>query len=96
MNTNTKPRFFHIVVAGIIIKDKSVLLLQRHINFLVHLKKPDQKPVISEEHQLAKWFSKKEIESLENISAEVKNILLSILTFSNTVEKSDYFYFKPM
>ena len=142
MNTNTKPRFFHIVVAGIIIKDKSVLLLQRHenenvlpglwelpsgkrefgessvtaltrevheetglsvainnpfsvfeylieketeirnttqINFLISMEKPNQKPIVSGEHQSAKWFSKKEIESLENISAEVKNILLLIL-----------------
>ena len=50
------------------------------INFLAYLGKLNQKPVISKEHQLAKWFSKKEIELLQNVSMEVKGISLSILT----------------
>lgn len=143
MDTNIKNRSFRIVVAGIIVKDNSILLLQRHgnekvfpnlwelpsgkrdfgensiralereimeesglsvtiekpfsvfeyvieketeirdttqINFLAHLKKQDQKPRVSKEHQAVKWFSKKDVEILDSISAETKSIAISVLT----------------
>lgn len=143
METNTKNRSFRIVVAGIIVKNNSVLLLQRHeneailpglwelpsgrrkfgensiealmrevreetgllttvgspvsvfeylieketeirdttqINFLAYPEEPNREPTVSKEHQLAKWFFREEIESLQNVSTEVKSILLSVLT----------------
>jgi len=137
------PRFFQIVVAGVIIREQSVLLLQRRededvlpgiwefpsgkrnfdetseealvrevkeetglsvvverpisvfeytvktptevrdttqINFLVHLRDPQQKVKINkEEHQAACWFTKEELLSLQNISEETRKCALIAL-----------------
>ena len=137
------PRFFQIVVAGVIIREQSVLLLQRRededvlpgiwefpsgkrnfdetseealvrevkeetglsvilerpisvfeytietptevrdttqINFLVHLRGPQQMIKINEEeHQAACWFTKRELYSLQNISEETRKCALMAL-----------------
>ena len=137
------PRFFQIVVAGVIIREQSVLLLQRRededvlpgiwefpsgkrnfdetseealvrevkeetglsvilerpisvfeytietptevrdttqINFLVHLRDPQQIVKINkEEHQAVCWFTKEELHSLQNISEETRKCALMAL-----------------
>ncbi len=138
-----KNRIFRIVVAAVIVKDGSVLLLQRRedeenfpgiwelpsgkrdfgetsieallrevkeetglvveverplsvfeyiietpneirdttqINFLCRLAYPQQKIKINpKEHQVAKWFNREEIQSLQNISKEVRKVCLIAL-----------------
>jgi len=48
------------------------------INFLVHLLHPEEK-VVLKEHETARWFSKEELYTLDNITEEVKKCIIKAL-----------------
>jgi mutator protein MutT len=52
------------------------------INFLVHLIHPEEKSeekVVLKEHETARWFSKEELYTLDNITEEVKKCIIKAL-----------------